>query len=263
MTGLVLTPRDAFKARVDLSDVLPGAGGGLAKIKIGYGGRAVELGELFSVSGAAGDRLTIEGGGAELDRVGAGLGSGEIVVKGDAGRGLGLRMTGGTIVVKGSAGDYAAAELSGGKIVVAGDVGARLGAAGDGAKRGMSGGTVVVGGSAGVRACERLRGGVVVIEGDAADEAATGLIAGTVAIAGKLGANAGRGMKRGTLFLRSTGGLASGFRDAGDHDLVMLRVLVRRSPELAAFLGKSVTRARRFAGDLNIGGKGEALVVSR
>ena len=261
MTGLVLTPREEFEARVDLGGVLPGMAD-LAKHKIGYGGSLVELGELFEVSGSVDGRLTIEGGGW-LDRVGARLVEGEIVVKGDVGHSLGSRMTGGTIVVKGSAGDFAAAEISGGKIVVAGPVGAHLSAAGDGSRKGMSGGVVVVGGSAGRRACERLRGGVVVIEGDAAEEAATDLIAGSLAVAGKLGPNAGRGMKRGTLFLRSAEGLASGFHDAGDHDLLMLRVLVRRSPELAAFLGKDVTKARRYAGDLNIAGKGEALIVSR
>ncbi|RXF74614.1 formylmethanofuran dehydrogenase subunit C [Hansschlegelia zhihuaiae] len=262
MTGLVLAPRGTFEARVDLTGALPGDEG-LAKLKIGYGGRRAELGELFEVSGTVDGRLTIEGGGAELDRVGAGLSAGEIVVKGDVGVGVGLRASGGTIVVKGSAGDFAASELSGGKVAIAGDVGARLGAAGDGSKRGMSGGVVVVGGSAGARAGERMRGGVILIDGDAAENAASDLIAGTLAIAGKLGRNAGRGMKRGTLFLRSAEGLASGFRDAGEHDLIMLRVLVRRSQELAAFLGEDAGKARRYAGDLNIGGKGEALIVIR
>lgn len=261
MTGLVITPRGAIEARVDLSGVLPGMSG-LETLKIGYGGAKVPLGDLFEVSGAPDGRLTIEGADGRFDRVGARLVEGEIVVKGDVGHSLGSRMTGGTIVVKGSAGDYAAAEIAGGRIAIAGSVGERLAAAGDGARRGMSGGVVVVGGSAGRRACERLRGGVVVIEGDAAEDAATDLIAGTLAVVGRLGPNAGRGMKRGTLFLRSPEGLASGFHDAGEHDLVMLRVLVRRSPELAAFLGKDVAKARRFAGDLNIAGKGEALIVS-
>lgn len=260
MTGLVLTPKSALEARVDLSGVLPGVAD-LAKLKIGYGGASVALGDLFDVSGSAGASLTIKGGSARLDRVGAGLSEGEIVVEGDVGAGLGQRMTGGVIVVKGSAGDFAASELTGGRIAIGGSAGARLGAAGDGSKRGMSGGVVVVGGAAGPRAGERLRGGVVVIEGGAAEGAATAMIAGTIAISGKLGAGAGRGMKRGTLFLKGAEGLAAGFADAGEHDLVMLRVLVRRSPELAAFLGKDATRARRYAGDLNIGGKGEALVV--
>ncbi|WP_020178606.1 formylmethanofuran dehydrogenase subunit C [Methylopila sp. M107] len=264
MTGLVLTPRQDFEARVDLTGALPSAKD-LAKLKVGYGVSRVELGELFSVSGAPNGRLTIEGGSGALDRVGAGLAEGEIVVDGDVGSGLGLRMTGGAISVKGSAGDYAASELSGGKIAIVGDVGARLGAAGDGSKRGMSGGAVVVGGSAGARAGERLRGGVVVIKGDAGDGAGTSMIAGTLAVLGKLGRNAGRGMKRGTLFATSSDGLSAGFADAGPHDLVFLRVLARRSPELAAFLGdgdKPIS-ARRFAGDLTIGGKGEALIVSR
>ena len=261
MTGLVLTPKGAFEGTVDLTGVLPSAKD-LAKLKVGYGATRVELGELFEVSGAPNGSLTIEGGGAALDRVGAGLTEGEIIVKGDVGAGLGLRMTGGSISVSGSAGDYAAGELSGGRIAIAGSAGARLGAAGDGAKRGMSGGVVVVGGSVGARAGERLRGGVILIEGDAADGLGTSMIAGSLAALGKVGKNAGRGMKRGTLFISSPEGLAAGFGDAGEHDLVMLRVLVRRSPELKAAIGSS-TRARRFAGDLTIGGKGEALIIAR
>ncbi|MGA0531161.1 formylmethanofuran dehydrogenase subunit C [Hansschlegelia sp. KR7-227] len=261
MTGIILTPRGVFEARVDLSNVLPEDGVDLARRRIGYGGKSVELGELFAISGSGAGRLTLHGSDGRLDGVGAGLSEGEIVVEGDVGTRLGRGMTGGMISVKGSAGAFAASEMAGGKIVIGGDAGERLGAAGEGAKRGMSGGVVVVGGSAGPRAAERLRGGVIVVHGDAGEGAATDLIAGTVAIAGKLGKNAGRGMKRGTLFLRSTDGLGGGFADAGVHDLVMLRVLARRSQELAAFFGTSVTRARRLAGDLYAGGKGEALVV--
>ena len=261
MTGLILTPRGAFEARVDMTGALPSAGD-LARVKIGYGGASVDLGELFNVGGTSGDHLTIEGGGDRLDRVGAGLTDGEIVVDGDVGAALGLRMTGGMISVKGSAGDFAASELSGGKVAIGGSVGSRLCAASEGSKRGMSGGVVVVGGSAGSRAAERLRGGVVLIEGDAAEGAATGLIAGTLAVLGELGPNAGRGMKRGTLLLSFPKGLAAGFSDAGEHDLVMLRVLARRSHQIGHMLGGK-TRARRFAGDLNVGGKGEALILER
>lgn len=258
MSGFVLTPRGAFETRVDLAGVLPGVD--LSGLTVGYGDRGVALTDLFEIGGAIGDTLTLKGGSALLDRVGAGLSSGEIVVEGDVGDHLGQSATGGSITVSGSAGAYAATEMSGGRIEIAGDVGERLGAARDGSRRGMSGGGVVVGGSAGPRAAERLRGGVVVIKGDAGEGAATDLIAGTVAVGGALGAKAGRGMKRGTLLLRSAEGLAPGFGDALEHDLVMLRVLARRSPDLAAFLGGAF-KVRRFAGDLNAGGKGEALIV--
>ncbi|MFC7053147.1 formylmethanofuran dehydrogenase subunit C [Hansschlegelia quercus] len=262
MSGLTLTPRGAFDARVDFAGVLPGVAD-VARLPIGYGGCRIALGELFEVAGADDGRVTIEGGSALLDSVGAGLADGEIVVKGDVGAGLGRGMTGGMISVKGSAGAYAGSEITGGKIAIGGDVGERLAAAGDASRRGMSGGVIVVGGSAGSRAAERLRGGVVMIEGDAGEGAATDLIAGTLVVAGRLGPNAGRGMKRGTLLLRSADGLSSGFSEAGEHDLVMLRVLARRSHEIATFLGAGVTKAQRYAGDLYSGGKGEALIVPR
>lgn len=261
MTGFVLTPRGAFDARVDLTGVLPGASD-LERLSIGYGFRRVALGELFSVSGSGAERLTIAGGSPLLDRVAAGLTSGELVVDGDVGAELAKGATGGSVVVNGSAGAYAASELAGAHVTISGDVGERLGAAGDGARRGLSSGTVVVGGSAGLRAGERQRGGVIVVKGDVAEGAATDLIAGTFAVGGALRGLAGRGMKRGTLLLRSAEGLSSGFADAGEHDLVMLRVLVRRSEALAELFGEGLTRARRFAGDLNVAGKGEALIVS-
>ncbi|MFL1876367.1 hypothetical protein ACIKT0_14465, partial [Hansschlegelia beijingensis] len=92
MTGVILTARGDFDARVDLAGVLPGADGDLAKRPIPYGGRVVELGELFDVSGSGAERLTIEGGDARLDGVGAGLSEGEIVVRGDVGARLGHQM---------------------------------------------------------------------------------------------------------------------------------------------------------------------------
>ncbi len=262
MTGIILTPRAAFEARVDLSGALPGVAD-LAALKIGYGGKRVALGELFDVSGGGEERLTVDGGSPLLDSVGAGLAQGEIVVKGDVGPWLGRGMSGGMIAVKGSAGAFAGSEMSGGKIAIGADAGERLGAAGDGSRRGMSGGAIIVGGSAGPRAGERLRGGLVVVEGDVAEEAAADMIAGSLAVGGRLGPSAGRGMKRGTLFLRSPEGLAPGFADAGEHDFIMLRVLARRSADLAAFIGAGAARARRFAGDLFVGGKGEALIVER
>ncbi|MFD1332980.1 formylmethanofuran dehydrogenase subunit C, partial [Methylopila musalis] len=136
MSGFVLTPRGPFSARVDLAGALPGVD--LSALTVGHGDRGVALTDLFELSGAAGDRLTIRGGSPFLDRVGAKLSSGEIVVEGDVGDHLGQTASGGRIVVSGSAGAYAAAELSGGRVEIAGDVGGRLGAARDGSRRGMS-----------------------------------------------------------------------------------------------------------------------------
>ncbi|GAB4067740.1 hypothetical protein GCM10028812_22490 [Ancylobacter sonchi] len=123
----------------------------------------------------------------------------------------------------------------------------------------MAGGVVAIGGSAGIRAGERQRGGLILVGGDVGDEAATDMIAGTLAVAGRFGTGTGRGMKRGTLLARAVPDLAEGFADTGTHDLVALRLMARRVPDLAALIGSAVT-ARRLVGDRLQGGLGEVLV---
>jgi formylmethanofuran dehydrogenase subunit C len=87
------------------------------------------------------------------------------------------------------------------------------------------------------------------------------MIAGTVSVGGAIGPLLGRGMKRGTVFAKQLPSLAAGFVDTGTHDLVALRVLARRVPDLAGVLAGH-TSARRLVGDTLMGGQGEVLVPS-
>lgn len=262
---ITLRLKTPLAARLDVSGLTPATLAGLSAGQIAartlpYGGRAVPLGDVFHVTGDAGERLVIEGGDARLDGVGSGLDAGEIRVEGTVGAHAGRAMSGGLLTIAGNAGDGLAGGMSGGRIVVDGDVGAHLGAAPSGARRGMEGGTVVVRGSAGARAGERQRGGLIVIAGNAGEGLATDMIAGTLAVAGRIGAGAGRGMKRGTVLVRAMPDLPEGFADTGTHELVALRLMARRIPDLAGLIG-AASHARRLVGDRMQAGTGEFLVV--
>ncbi|MBS7544908.1 formylmethanofuran dehydrogenase subunit C [Ancylobacter oerskovii] len=263
--SVVLRLKAPLAARLDLEGLTPAALAGKAPaeveaIALPHGGRSVALGELFAIRAGTEGRLVLEGGDARLDGVGAGLAAGEILVEGDVGAHAGRGMAGGVLRIGGHAGDELAAGLTGGRIEIDGNAGARAGAAPSGARRGMAGGVVLIRGHAGERAGERQRGGLILIEGDAGAEAATDMIAGTLAVGGRFAPGAGRGMKRGTLIARATPDLAEGFADTGTHDLVALRLIARRVPDLAGLIAAAV-RARRLVGDRLQGGLGEVLVL--
>ncbi|GLK69948.1 formylmethanofuran dehydrogenase subunit C [Ancylobacter dichloromethanicus] len=263
MSGVSLKPRAPFEARVDLSGLTPSVTRPLSlreleHLAVPHGGRSVKLAELFFVEGAPDGVLLIEIGDPRLDGVGAGMSEGELIVDGQVGAFAGRGMSGGFLRVSGDAGDFLGAEMSGGRIELAGHAGARAGAAGSGSRRGLSGGVLRIGGNAGPRAAERQRGGLITIGGDAGEGLATGMIAGTVSVGGAIGRLAGRGMKRGTIFTHAVPELPAGFIDTGSHELVALRLLARRVPELKDML-KGWTHARRIVGDTLMGGQGEVL----
>ncbi|QFR31765.1 formylmethanofuran dehydrogenase subunit C [Ancylobacter sp. TS-1] len=264
MSGVSLKPRAPLEARVDLSGITPAVICPLTlreleHLPVPHGGRSVPLAELFFIEGAPEGVLLIEIGDARLDGVGAGMSEGELIVDGRVGAWAGRGMAGGVLRIAGDAGDFLGAEMSGGRIELAGHAGARAGAAGSGSRRGLSGGVLKIGGTAGPRAAERQRGGLIVIAGDAGDGLATDMIAGTVSVGGAIGPLAGRGMKRGTILAQARPELPAGFVDTGVHELVALRLLARRVPELKDMLG-GWTHARRIVGDTLMGGQGEVLM---
>lgn len=267
MSGYRLTLRAPLSARVDLTGIAPAALAGLSqaeveRLRIPFGASIALLADVFDVAREEGDALRVSGD-PRLDFVGAGLAAGEIVVDGPVGACAASRMTGGRLLIGGDAGDGLAAGLAGGTVHVAGSAGGGVGGALSGERQGMTGGIVQIAGSAGARLGARLRGGLVMVGGDAGPQAADGLIAGTLAVAGALGPGAGRGMKRGTLLLaRTPAALAPGFVDTGPQDFIMLALLARRVPQLAALFGRVLPqRAARLVGDRLAGGEGEVLVL--
>ncbi len=263
MSGVSLKPRAPFEARVDLSGLTPEITcplplRELEHVDVPCGGRSVKLAELFFIEGAPDGVLLIEIGDVRLDGVGAGMTTGELIVDGNVGAFAGRGMSGGVLRIAGEAGDFLGTEMSGGRIELAGNAGSHAGAAGSGSRRGLCGGVLGIGGNAGPRAAERQRGGLITIAGHAGEGLATDMIAGTVSVGGGIGPLMGRGMKRGTIFVDAVPELPAGFVDTGAHELVALRLLARRVPELAARL-EGWTRARRLVGDTLIGGQGEVL----
>jgi len=100
------------------------------------------VGDLFTVSGTGDEQLVLAGDLSRVDRIGACMSSGRVLVDGPCGDDLGAQMRGGGILVRGDAGAWAGAELAGGLLRITGGAGARLGAAFPGARAGMSGGEI-------------------------------------------------------------------------------------------------------------------------
>ncbi len=270
MTALRIRPRAPLGERLDLGPLNPDRfaelpWSKLETIELRRGRQKLPLRELFEIELAPSEQpqLEITPAGERLDRIGEGLTGGRIEVRGDAGAYLGRNMKGGTIHVHGRCGALAATGLSGGRIVIDGDCGDHLGAAEPGLRHGMRGGLVVVRGNAGDRAADRLRRGLIFIEGDAGAYCGARMTAGSVAVLGKLGPGAGFGMRRGTLFLAHTpAGLPATFNDAGQTQLVFLQLwgrALRGLPEVADGFRPAGDWARRWVGDLAVGGQGEVL----
>jgi len=265
MSGIVLKPRAALEARVDLTGITPDKLAGLSlsdieHLTVPHGGRSAALADLFFVTRAPDGVLVIEIGDTRLDHVGGGMSAGEIIVDGPVGAWAGLAMSGGILRIAGDAGDFVGAELSGGRIELAGNAGTHAGGASSGSRRGLSGGILSIAGSVGARAAARQRGGLIVVLGEAGEGLATDMIAGTACVHGAIGPLMGRGMKRGTVLCRTVPELPAGFVDTGTHDLIALRMLSRRVAELGAMIG-AATSARRLVGDTLLGGQGEVLVI--
>lgn len=265
MTCLTLTSTPPV--RLSLEFLTPSALVGLTAPQIGalplvVGNRIETVGAWFDVSKAGGETLTIRSASDRLDRIGAGLTTGEIIVEGEAGALLGCGMKAGAIRVDGSAGYGVGIAMSGGTISISGDAGDFIGAALPGERKGMTGGLITVGGSAGRRVGDRMTRGLIVVQGSLGAAAAGRMIAGTIVAGGLIGADAGVAMRRGSLLaLGGAEGVLPSFGDSGVQDLVVFRLWSHHLrdlgfPQLADQLGS----LRRLVGDVAIGGTGEILL---
>lgn len=267
MSGLHFRLNTAPEERLDLSKLTPsrlGAmpGNDIPRIPIGTSNRKLTVGDVFTISGTAGDRVTIDASSGRLDFIGAELDQGTVVVEGDVGAYAGAGMKGGRLEIKGDTGPWLAAAQGGGLVSVKGSTGAFVGAQRPGDRFGMTGGIVVIEGHAGDRVGERMRRGTIVVRGRCGGYAGSRMLGGTIWTEQGFGTDPGVLLRRGTLIGPSVERLLPTFTDAGKHDLVMLRILSRY---LAASLGSLAPRplggsVRKFAGDLATVGKGEILI---
>jgi formylmethanofuran dehydrogenase subunit C len=265
---LTLTLREAPAAPVRTAGLCPDRLAGLSRSEIErlalwHGNRRAAVGDLFAVSGDAGDDVRIEGDLARVAGIGAGMASGRLTVDGRAGAHTGGGMTGGELEVSGDAGDWAGAEMQGGRLVVRGAAGRRLGGAYAGSRAGMTGGEIIVHGDAGDEAGAALRRGLIAVAGRAGAAAGLSALAGTLVVLGALGPNAGAGMRRASIACMSEPALLPSYAKASTYRPLFLRLMLRRLCEL----GLPVTdehvdgRYTRWSGDALELNRGEILIL--
>jgi formylmethanofuran dehydrogenase subunit C len=247
--GLEARLRTPLRQRADFSELLaPGwtalPPSDLARLPVYLeqdGAQA--LGDLFDLTGQPGETLRFNGGLELVDRLGAGLSQG-------------------TVIVEGSVGDEAGVGMSGGVLDIHGNAGARTGAALPGSKRGMLGGELIVRGSAGPETGSFMRRGLLAVARRAGERTGLGMIAGTVIIVGAAGADSGLWSKRGSVVALGSIIPPATYVYACTYRPIHLRVILGR---LRAVYGLPIRRQHitgqfsRFSGDFAELGKGEIL----
>lgn len=247
--GLVARLKAPLQQRADLSEVLAQPWTILAArqmaerpVYLERDGR-VALGDLFEIKGEPEGRIRFVGDLEKADRLGAGLGEGEVIVEGDVGREAGMA-------------------LAGGSLDIHGDAGPRTGAAPLGFKRGMAGGELIVRGSAGPEAGAAMRRGLLVVVGVAGERTGLGMIAGNVVVLGAAGPDTGLWSKRGSVVALGRITPPATYTYACTYQPVHLRLMFTR---LRVKYGLSIQRRhftgsyRRYSGDMAELGKGEIL----
>src|SRR5438105_1542058 len=160
----------------------------VALLAVQHGNAPARVGDFFHTDGDAADgQVVIEGDCSRVKWIGAGMTTGTITVRGNAGMHTGAEMRGGTIHVHGNAGDWVGGEMRGGLIHVHGDAGHLVGAAYRGSRLGMRGGGILIDGKAGNEVGATMRRGLIAVGGAAGDFAGVSLIAGSVFVFGEPG----------------------------------------------------------------------------
>jgi formylmethanofuran dehydrogenase subunit C len=235
----------------------------ISGLPVWVGRQSARLGDFFDVRGDHSSRVCVEGELGNVDRLGAGMSSGELLVAGDAGDHLAEGMAGGLVEVRGSVRDDAGVGMRGGTLRIDGRAGDRLGAAPPGASRGMTGGEIVVDGSVGRETAARCRRGLVAVGGDVDAGAARSMIAGTLLVFGQAGDDPARGNRRGSLVVMGAIDVPATYRYACTFQPPHLRLLLTylgRRYNLAIGGRLLESHYRRYCGEAGASGRGEILV---
>ena len=185
MSGYVLTYRNtSMPALVDGSLLRPDTLGVLDRAAIGavllpLGRTRVPLTKCFDIEGSEGSMLVIRKAPL-LDRLGANMASGTLIIEGDAGDDLGASMTGGLIRVHGNAGH-------------------RVGGPAVTSKRGMTGGEILIDANAGDYAGFLMRRGLIAIAGHTGKSPGYRMLAGTIVLGSPCDSHPGLEMQRGSI----------------------------------------------------------------
>ena len=270
MSTLKFKLKQATTQRIDCSlltvDHLQGKSAAeIAKIALPIGNTTVQAGDVFKITGREISKIVFVNDSTKLDRIGAAMTQGEIVIEGNCGDYVGLGMRGGAIFAKASSGIFTACGMRGGSIHVNGNAGDYLGGGLPGERRGMFGGLVLVRGNVGDRVGDQMRRGMILVEGNVGSYACSRMSGGTVAVLGEVGAFAGFAMKRGTLIVPNLPSqLTVTFNDCGEHALSFLTLMLaywRTLDTRFAKINIPHNRVRRWMGDLANVGRGEILVT--
>ena len=265
MKPVTLELRERPPQRIDMGHLTPDAIGPLnleeiPGLPLQLGNQLVHVGDLFEISGTDPSTLVIANACDRLDRIGAAMSRGLMIVEGNAGMYLGQNMRGGAIHVRGDTDAFAGTGLLDGEISIDGSTGDFLGAAISGERQGMRGGVIRVKGNCGDRAGDRQRRGLIMIGGDAGEFCGSRMLAGTIVVMGQCGHSVGYGMQRGTILLtKEPASLPVTFNDGGRHNLNFLALLTSKLSTLDsdfAVLDSPEHRVQRFVGDLGWNGQG-------
>lgn len=182
---------------------------------------------------------------------------------------IGANMASGTLVIEGDAGDRLGASMRGGLIRVTGCAGHNLGGPDDTSDRGMTGGTIVIGGEAGDCVGHRMRRGLIAVQGRAGKSPGYRALAGTVVVGrGELD-HPGLEMRRGTILALDRAAappespLPANFVPDGlfaVEAMTVLRLLFHRLRSLGVNFGDAGAMHRKYllaSGDRFELGKGE------
>jgi len=211
MTDVILVPKVQHKISLEAEVIKPDefAGKTIEEIKelpVYFGNTVQKLGDFFEVSGSAEEnaenlRIVVEGDVSRVKRIGEGMTTGEILVKGDVDMYLGARMKGGRIVVEGSVDSFAGQQMRGGEIEIKGNAKDYLGGSYRGDWRGMRGGRIIVEGNAGKEVAEFMRGGEIIIKGNCDSFAGVHMKKGLVIIEGSVAERVGAEMVGGSIIV--------------------------------------------------------------
>ncbi|MES9852363.1 MAG: formylmethanofuran dehydrogenase subunit C [Candidatus Thiodiazotropha sp. L084R] len=268
MSGLTLRLKNPLSQRLDMSLFTPEllsdkTTDEIARAPVWLGNQQVETGELFEIKGTASEQIIIQSESDRLDRIGADMTRGKIIVEGNTGAYLGSAMKNAEIHISGDAGVAAGCAMKSGRLTIEGNAGDFLGGALTGERQGMRGGSIIVKGNAGDRAGDLMRRGTILIGGNSGDYCASRMVAGTIIVGGKSGKQTGLAMRRGTLITGNDPvSLPATFNDNGQHTLSFLALLNQNIPSDSGFenLIAKGTRVQRWLGDLSCDGKGEILI---
>lgn len=228
MQEVLLRPGMEFRVSVEAENISPDKFAGknekeIQSLEVWMGNRRTTLGELFSVkvngSGAAQDtKIVMEGDFSRVKRIGEGMTSGLIMIKGNVDMHLGSKMSGGKITVSGNADSWAGREMKGGEIIIEGNAGYYLGAGYRGETCGMRGGKITVMGNALDFLGEHMCGGEIVVKGDAGILPGLSNNGGKIVIAGKT-SRPGSEMVKGTIIVGSAEEMMPVFKLEGTEAL--------------------------------------------